>query len=66
MNEKPQFLLYPREAIGLDTSEPGGELWDLLLKTRRFFQEPGIARECTFPLISCFNCQIGLFQIYKR
>jgi hypothetical protein len=30
----------------------GGESWDLLLNTRRFFQENGIARECTFPIIS--------------
>jgi hypothetical protein len=53
MNEKPQFLLYPREAIGLDTSEPGGESWDPLMYTRRSFQETWIARECTFPIISC-------------
>ncbi|KZR99503.1 putative Mucolipin-3, partial [Daphnia magna] len=29
-----------------------GESWDPLLNTRRFFQETGIARECTFPIIS--------------
>jgi hypothetical protein len=52
MNQKPIFLLYPREAISPNTSEPGGESWDPLLNTRRFFQENGIARECTFPIIS--------------
>jgi hypothetical protein len=52
MNQKPLFLLYPREAISPNTSEPGGESWDPLLNTRRFFQENGIARECTFPIIS--------------
>ncbi len=53
MKKKPNFYYTPERRSASDTSEPGGESWDPLLNTCRFFQETGIARECTFLVISC-------------
>ncbi len=47
----PIFTIPPRGDGPPTTSETGGESWDPVLKTRRSFQETGIARECTVYII---------------
>jgi hypothetical protein len=53
--KNPFFYYTPERRWASDTSETGGESWDPVLKTCRFFQDTGIARECTFPIISWIN-----------
>ena len=48
----PIFTIPPRGDRPPILANLVGENRDPLLKTRRLFQEPGIAREYTFPLIS--------------
>jgi hypothetical protein len=56
------FYFTPERREASYTSEPCG---DPLPNTRRFFQQTGIARECTFNFISWLNVEQGTFRTPK-
>ena len=62
--KNPNFYYTPERRWASYTSEPGGESWDPVLNTRRSFQETGIARKCTFPIISSFIVRLSNIKKY--
>jgi hypothetical protein len=59
------FYFTPERRGASYTSETCGESLDPLLNTRRFFQQTGIARQCTFNFISWLNVEKGTFRTPK-